>query len=398
MLPPLGEPRNSGAEGKTAANSAGGIPSAREVPMKSMTIRRRLLAGSAAAAAAAAVFAAPPAWAQEFYEGKTIEVIVPFAEGGVTDVVARFLQSFLQQHIPGNPEVTIRNLGGGGSILGANYFEENAQPDGEMILFTTSSTVFPYLLDQEGVEYDLADKRVGYAIAIGPVVYASPETGVETPADLANPDVPLVYGGIGATASDMPVILAFEALGLDVQTALGFQGRGPIRLAFERGETNLDFQFTAVYLTQVLPLVEAGQAVPLMTGGSSGPDGRFTERDPVVSDLPSVFEVYQEIHGEEPSGPSWQAYETAAALTFQYGLTAWMPEETPQEALEALAQAVEAINADPEFQQRGQEVTGGYELQSGLEIEDRVKGALSLEPDVEDYLRTLLTEKYGVDL
>jgi len=366
--------------------------------MQSMTTRRRLIATGAAAAAALAVLAAPPAWAQDFYAGKTIELIVPFPEGGVTDVVARFLQPFLQEHIPGNPTVTVRNLGGGGSVLGANYFEENAQPDGQTILFTTASTVFPYLLGQEGVEYDLDNKRVGFAIAIGPVVYAAPQTGVEKAADLANPDVPLVYGGIGATASDMPVILAFEALGLDVKTALGFQGRGPIRLAFERGETNLDFQFTAVYLTQVLPQVEAGQAVPLMTGGSAGSDGRFTERDPVVSDLPSVYEVYKEIHGEEPSGPSWDAFETAAALTFQYGLTGWMPEETPQEALEALAQAVEAINADPEFQQKGKEVTGGYELQAGLDIEENVKGALSLEPEVEDYLRTLLTEKYGVNL
>jgi tripartite-type tricarboxylate transporter receptor subunit TctC len=366
--------------------------------MKSMTTRRRLLAHGAATAAAIAVLAAPPAWAQVFYEGKTIELIVPFPEGGVTDVVARFLQPFLQEHIPGNPQVTVRNLGGGGSILGANYVEENAQDDGQMILFTTASTVFPYLLGQEGVEYDLSTKRVGFAIAIGPVVYASPETVVETPADLANPDVPLVYGGIGATASDMPVILAFEALGLDVQTALGFQGRGPIRLAFERGETNLDFQFTAVYLTQVQPLVEAGQAVPLMTGGSSGPDGRFTERDPVVSDLPSVFEVYQEIHGEEPSGPAWDAYETAAALTFQYGLTGWMPEGTPEEALQALAEATEAINADLEFQRKGEEVTGGYQLQAGTDIEENVKGALSLDPEVESYLRTLLTEKYGVKL
>ena len=362
------------------------------------TTRRTLLAFGAAGAAAITALAAQPAWSQEFYEGKTIELIVPFPEGGVTDVVARFLQPFLEEHIPGNPRVTVRNLGGGGSILGANYFEENAEADGTTILFTTASTVFPYLLDQEGVEYDLSNKRIGFAIAIGPVVYAAPETGVEKPADLASPDVPLVYGGIGATASDMPVILAFEALGLDVQTALGFQGRGPIRLAFERGETNLDFQFTAVYLTQVLPSVEAGKAVPLMTGGSSGPDGRFTERDPVISDLPSVYEVYKEIHGKEPEGPAWDAYETAAALTFQYGLTGWMPEDTPQEALEALAQAVEAINADAEFQKKGEEVTGGYELQAGVDIEENVKGALNLESEVESYLRTLLTEKYGVKL
>jgi tripartite-type tricarboxylate transporter receptor subunit TctC len=369
--------------------------------MNNRPTRRSLLRCGAAAAGAIAIAAAAPlapAQAQDYYEGRTIEVIVPFAEGGVTDVVARFLQPYLERHIPGNPTVAVRNLPGGGSILGANYFEENAQDDGEMILFTTASTAFPYLLQQEGVEYDLSDKRVGYAIAIGPVVYAAPETGVETAADLVDPDIPLIYGGIGATASDMPVILAFELLELDLQTVLGFTGRGPIRLAFERGETNLDFQFTAVYLTQVVPLVEAGRAVPLMTGGSMGPDGRFTERDPVVTDLPSVYEVYQEIYGQEPEGPAWEAYQSAAPLTFQFGLTAWMPAGTPQEALDALAAATEAINADPEFQRQGEEVTGGYPLQAGTDIEDSVLGALALEPDVESYLRDLMVEKYGVAL
>jgi hypothetical protein len=369
--------------------------------MNNLPTRPRLLrCGGAVAGALAWAVGAPlaPAQAQDFYEGKTIEVIVPFAEGGVTDVVARFLQPFLERHIPGNPTVTIRNLPGGGSILGANFFEENAQDDGELILFTTASTAFPYLLQQEGVEYDLSNKRVGYTIAIGPVVYAAPETGVETAADLMNPPMPLIYGGIGATASDMPVILGFELLELDVQTVLGFTGRGPIRLAFERGETNLDFQFTAVYLTQVVPLVEAGRAIPLMTGGSMGPDGRFTERDPVVTDLPSIYEVYNEIHGQEPEGPAWEAYQSAAALTFQFGLTAWMPAGTPQEALEALATATQASNADPEFQQRGEEVTGGYPLQAGLDVEETVHRALSLEPEVESYLRDLMVEKYGVAL
>jgi tripartite-type tricarboxylate transporter receptor subunit TctC len=368
---------------------------------KPRTLTSALVRGGIAASAALAITAvtpASPASADDFYAGRTIEIIVPFAEGGVTDVTARFLQSFLAKHIPGNPEITIRNLGGGGSILGANHFEENAEPNGEMILFTTSSSAFPYLLQQEGVEYDLSNKRVGYTIAIGPIVYASTETGVESVADLANPAQPLVYGGIGATASDMPVILAFEALGVDVQTVLGFQGRGPIRLAFERGETNLDFQFTAVYLTQVQPAVEEGRAVALMTGGSSDADGNFTARDPVISDLPSVYEAYVEIHGSEPGGPAWDAYQAAAALTFEYGLTAWMHEDTPQEALEALAAAADAINADPDFQQRGQEVTGGYQLQRGLDVEDNIKRALNLDPDVEEWLRTLLIEKYNVPL
>jgi hypothetical protein len=43
-------------------------------------------------------------------------------------------------------------------------------------------------------------------------------------------------------------------------------------------------------------------------------------------------------------------------------------------------------------------VTGGYPLQAGLEIEETVHRALSLEPEVESYLRDLMVEKYGVAL
>jgi tripartite-type tricarboxylate transporter receptor subunit TctC len=60
--------------------------------------------------------------AAEFYAGKTIEIIVPFTEGGAADVTTRFLTPFLMKHLPGKPQITIRNLGGGGSILGANQF------------------------------------------------------------------------------------------------------------------------------------------------------------------------------------------------------------------------------------------------------------------------------------
>jgi tripartite-type tricarboxylate transporter receptor subunit TctC len=333
--------------------------------------------------------------ATPFYAGKTIEIIVPFDTGGATDVGARFVAPYLQRNIPGNPRVVVNNMPGGASILGANYFEQQSRDDGLLMLTTTSSTSFPYMLGQQGVEYDLATKRVAMTLAFGPVMYVAPETGIESGADLLNPQRPLVYGGIGATASDLPALLAFEVLGLDITPILGFSGRGPVRLAFERGETNLDFQFTQVYLSQVLPQVEAGRAIPIMTGGAADEEGNFVLRDPIIDDLPSVYEVYQELYGEEPSGPAWEAYEAAATLTFQFGLTWWMPENTPEEALEALWEAVVQINADPEFQEEAQAITGGYMLQRGDQTEPLQRRALQLDPEVIDWLRNHLATEYG---
>jgi hypothetical protein len=321
---------------------------------------------------------------------------VPFSQGGATYVSAKFLEPFFEKHIPGNPDIDVVDRPGGGSILGANWFAQNAEPNGETILFTTSSTANPFVLGQKEVEYDLASMRVAYSHPFGAVAYVSPSTGVETAAEILEPEVQLIYGGIAAAASDLPGLLSFEVLKLPVRSILGFPGRGPIRLAFERGETNLDYQFTPVYLTQVTQLVESGKAIPLWTGGSVADDGRLTARDDVAPDLPSVYEVHMELYGEEPEGNAWEAFQAIAAVTYAFGLTGYLPEGTPDEVIAIFDQAVADINADPEFQEASQDVTGGAKLFPGSEAGPLIKRALQPSDEIKTYLRDLLSTKYGV--
>jgi tripartite-type tricarboxylate transporter receptor subunit TctC len=329
------------------------------------------------------------------FAGKTIEVIVPFGQGGATFVSAKFLEPYFEKHLPGNPEIDVIDRPGGGSILGANWFEQNAKSDGTTILFTTSSTANPFVLGQEGVEYRLADYRIAYSHPFSAVAYVSPSTGVTSAETIKEASSPLIYGGIAAAASDLPGLLSFEVLGLDVKTVLGFNGRGPVRLAFEQGELNLDYQFTPVYLTQVVPSVEAGTAVPLWTGGAIE-DGVLKARDPIAPDLPSVYEVYETMNGEPPSGIEWDAFQGVASVTYAYGLTGYMHPDTPEDVLAAFEQAVANINADPEFQEESKKVTNGARLNAGAETEQAIKAALSPSDEVKTYLRSLLSEKYGV--
>ena len=329
------------------------------------------------------------------FAGKTIEVIVPFGQGGATFVSAKFLEPYFEKHLPGNPEIDVIDRPGGGSILGANWFEQNAKSDGTTILFTTSSTANPFVLGQEGVEYRLADYRIAYSHPFSAVAYVSPSTGVTSAETIKDASSPLIYGGIAAAASDLPGLLSFEVLGIDVKTVLGFNGRGPVRLAFEQGELNLDYQFTPVYLTQVVPSVEAGTAVPLWTGGAIE-DGVLKARDPIAPDLPSVYEVYETMNGEAPSGIEWDAFQGVASVTYAYGLTGYMHPDTPEDVLATFEQAVADINADPEFQEESKKVTNGARLNAGADTEQAIKAALSPSDEVKDYLRNLLSEKYGV--
>ncbi|WP_199223281.1 Bug family tripartite tricarboxylate transporter substrate binding protein [Oricola cellulosilytica] len=355
---------------------------------------RKITLSVAAALLAGSAFSA---MAQDgYFAGKTIEIVVPFGEGGATFVSAKFLEPYFEKHLPGNPEIDVVSRPGGGSILGANWFEQNAKSDGTTILFTTSSTANPFVLGQEGVEYRLADYRVAYSHPFSAVAYVSPDTGVTSAADIKNASTPLIYGGIAAAASDLPGLLSFEVLDLDVKTVLGFNGRGPVRLAFEQGELNLDYQFTPVYLTQVVPSVAEGRAVPLWTGGAME-NGVLKARDPIAPELPSVYEVYEQMNGGAPSGIEWEAFQGVASVTYAYGLTGYMHPDTPQEVLDIFAETVAAINADPEFQAESQEVTNGARLNAGPDTEAAIKAALSPSQEVKDYLRKLLSDKYGVN-
>jgi len=67
---------------------------------------------------ASRVNAAEPA---NFYQGKTVRIIVGLAAGGGYDLYARTLARHMGKHIPGNPAVVVENMTGAGSIISANH-------------------------------------------------------------------------------------------------------------------------------------------------------------------------------------------------------------------------------------------------------------------------------------
>src|SRR5439155_13759303 len=74
-----------------------------------------------------------------FYQGKTLNVVINFAAGGPTDIESRIFARYLPRHIPGNPSVTIQNMGGGGGLIAVNYIGEVAKPDGYTAAYFTGS-------------------------------------------------------------------------------------------------------------------------------------------------------------------------------------------------------------------------------------------------------------------
>src|SRR5262245_35495567 len=65
-----------------------------------------------------------------FYQGKTLNIVINFAAGGPTDIESRIFAKHLSRHIPGQPTITVQNMGGGGGLTAVNYIGEAAKPAG----------------------------------------------------------------------------------------------------------------------------------------------------------------------------------------------------------------------------------------------------------------------------
>lgn len=331
------------------------------------------------------------------YAGETIELVIPLAEGGGTDTWARFIGTELSREIPGKPGFSPVNEAGGEGISGTNRFAASAPADGTEILVSTASTVMPWVLGRSEVEYSFDRLTPILANGTGGVIYARTEAGVRRPEDLLDREAPLKFGGISATGLDLTTLVAFDLLGVDVDATFGFEGRGPVNLALQRGEVDLDYQTTSAYGPAVAPLVKAGTAVPLMSFGQVDDRGGIV-RDPNFPDIPTVAEVYETLHGKAPSGASYEAYKKLLALTYTYQKAMWVPDDTPQQAVALLRASAERLSLSTDFNQKAAKVLGGYPLLADQRLTARIDTAYTVDPPVRQYIVKLLESDYQVRL
>lgn len=329
------------------------------------------------------------------FSDKTIEWIIPFKVGGGSDVWSRLYAPFFQKYLPGNPVVAVKNMPGGGSIIGGNHFHTRARPDGLTVFGSSGSTTFPYLLGNSKVKYDFSKYNIVFATPVGGVAYINPKLGVKSVKDLKNVKQELVYASQGATSLDIIPLLAFDMLGLNVKAVFGYKGRGSGRVAFEQGETNIDYQTTPAFIKNVRPLIKQGLAVPLMTWGSLDENGNVV-RDPVEPDLPCMPEAYEIMYGKKPAGPAWNAWKAFFIAGFGVQKAMWLPEKTPQDIVKAYRDAASKVIADPEFQEIVDKSLGGYKQLAGMEARKAFDQVINVPKEDKAWLINWIERKYDV--
>jgi tripartite-type tricarboxylate transporter receptor subunit TctC len=207
-----------------------------------MTMRRRairaVLGALLLAASGSAAFAQPAVFPM-----RPVKLVVPFAAGGPTDVVARILGELLSARW-GGPAVVIENRPGAGTIV-ATAAVAKAPPDGYTMLVATNSLLINPAIGQK-LPYDTARELVGISmVATQPVALVANK---EFPADS--------LGELIALAKRSPQPLNFTSPG---PRGVGHLAGEMLRVRAGIALTHINYNGSAPALTDVI----AGR-VPLM--------------------------------------------------------------------------------------------------------------------------------------
>jgi hypothetical protein len=166
---------------------------------------------------------------------------------------------------------------------------------------------------------------------------------------------------------------------------------------FERGEANIDYQTSPAYLRSVIPMVEQGLAVPMMTWGSLDDDGNIV-RDPTFPEIATFKEVCEATAGCETSGTAWEAWKAFFISGFAAQKMVFLPKTASQEVIDGYEAAFKKIIARPDFKELAAAELGDYPQMTGKGADNAKKLATSVPPEAKKFVIDWLMEDYDVSV
>jgi tripartite-type tricarboxylate transporter receptor subunit TctC len=287
-----------------------------------MLHRRHLL--EAAGAAALLPLAHPVARAQA-WPAKPIRVVVTFAPGGSSDIVARLLQPGLQERL-GQPVLVDNKPGAGGTIGGAEV--ARAAPDGYTLLLSNTApiSISPFMLAQPSYDPVRSFAHLAYIGAVPNVFVVHPSVPARTMNELVAwikaQTRPVNYGsgGVGSIGHIVGELFKHEYK-LNMEH-VPYRGSGPMHTDLMGGT----LQFAVDTLTQNVPYMKDGKLRGLAVTSRS--------RMALAPDLPTVAEA---------------GYPKLIAENF-LGLSA--PAGVPRDVVDKLHRATAEVLARPDIVKR----------------------------------------------
>ena len=279
---------------------------------------KRTLVGCALLAASAAHAA---------YPEKPIRIVVTFAAGGASDIVARTIAEPLAKLL-GQPVIVDNKPGAGGTLGGMDVVRASADGYTLMLSNSTPLSIGPFTVPKQ--PYDPVKQFTHVAmLGVAPVLLmANPKTGPATLKDLpmaaAAPGYSFGSGGPGSIGHIVGEMTK-SAMKISM-THLPYRGGAPMTTDLISGQIPVGIDV----ITAFVPMVKAGQIKALAVTTRT--------RSPLLPDVPTVVELgLPQLVAENYFGVSGPA-----------GL--------PKEVTDKLAKAIAEVLADPAIVKRFEEL------------------------------------------
>jgi tripartite-type tricarboxylate transporter receptor subunit TctC len=264
----------------------------------------------------------PPAFAQTF-PTKPIQIIVPLAPGGGTDLLARVIADKLREKL-GQP-VTVENRSGAAGSIGADAVFK-AAPDGHTLLFTQPAPLVVNKALYGKLTYEPEQFVPIALVSLQDIMLAvNPNVPANNLSELiryakANPGK-LNFGSSGAGSAPHLAAELFAAMAGVKMVHVPYKGSGESQAATLAGHVDLTF----FAFSTALRHTKAGKLRAIAVGGA--------KRNPQAPDVPSIAEVL----------PGYSAASWTALVA---------PPNTPAPVVQRLFAAVSEIVRMPEVQKR----------------------------------------------
>jgi tripartite-type tricarboxylate transporter receptor subunit TctC len=323
-------------------------------------------------AVAAITSYAASARAQDYFAGKTMELLVGAPPGGGYDIYARAVGRHLGRHIPGNPTIIVKNMPGAGSAKAAQYITSMAPKDGTSFAGLMPGAIMGPLLDEksEGLFDPTKVQYLGTANNGARVCVTMKGSKLSTFDDAQK--IPTKFGGSGPNDSTYEYgYLLKRMAGAAWDIVAGYRGTTDASLAMERGELDglCGWDWSSFKAQKPDWLRDNKVNVLLQVS---------LEEHPELTKLgvPSVFKYVK-------SEADRKAVELVISQTvFQRSYI--LPPETPKEQLGVLRAAFDALMKDKQFLDEADKLRIEIAPLSGLKVQELVQKLYATPKDVVD--------------